>query len=273
MEKAKKEIFMEKQEKTFSRSRVRYLVLAEYNKHIKYQLKLDERKINASLERITFFQVQHSSNISNVQEMVEGLDQDKMDDNARKCNDSDVSRKRLFSLKAIIKDILLSKEGGYTTELMKDHYSDISKEELKIALLIVNNLTPYIPSKDVSCTIIHQFPFVMLANGLLEVTGYQRFTRKICPMPSVCLNALRVDGPALYHMLTSKVKDTLHIFDYDGYIIDSEEPARRHQDEVFGSVFDMKAIHKVCKSYKLDFSQSITIMHVLMTAQQIRRKT
>ncbi|RCH80571.1 hypothetical protein CU098_005808, partial [Rhizopus stolonifer] len=135
-------------------------------------------------------------------------------------------------------------------ELIKDHCFDISKEELKAFLLIVNSLAPYSPLKDVSYMIIHQLPFVMLANDLLEVTDYQKFTRKVCPMPS----------------------DDLHLFDYDDYIIDSEKAARRHQDEMFKSVFDMEAIYEVCKSYKLNFSRSITIVSGLVTVRLLLEK-
>ncbi|CAO3697513.1 unnamed protein product [Rhizopus stolonifer] len=78
----------------------------------------------------------HSSDISNVQDSVQDLDQDDVDDNVPKSNDSDVSRKRLLSLKAIIKDILLSKEGGNTAELVKDCCSDISKDVIFVLIYV-----------------------------------------------------------------------------------------------------------------------------------------
>lgn len=120
--------------------------------------------------------------------------------------------------------------------------------------------------------IAHQLPFVMLANDLFEVTGCQKFSRKICPMPNLRLNTLRIYGPALYHMLSKKGTHSLHLFDYDGYIIDSEEFARRHQDEVFGSVYDMKAIHEIFRSYGLTFCRSITIIPGLVTVRLMGQK-
>ncbi|KAI9248111.1 hypothetical protein EDC94DRAFT_625147, partial [Helicostylum pulchrum] len=95
----------------------------------------------------------------------------------------------------------------------------------------------------------------------------KKFTRNICPMPSLRLNTLRIDGPALYHMLSRKRENSLYLFGYDGYIINSEETARRHQDKAFASVFDTKSIQETCHSAGLRFSQSITFVPGLITVR------
>lgn len=184
---------------------------------------------------------------------------------------SDATRSRLISLKAIIRNILLLNDlhTVISKETLKEHLHDISNEE---ALLIINSLIPYIPSKEHSFKILHQLPFVLLANEILELTGYKKFTRKICPTPVVRNHALTIDVPALYHMLTRKGSNHLHLFDYDGYWIDSEEVARRHQDEVFGAIFDMKVINDTCEDYNLIFYRNMTIVPGLVTVRVLGSK-
>ena len=188
---------------------------------------------------------------------------------------SDATRSRLISLKAIIRNILLSNDlhTVISKETLKEHLHDISNEEADVVLLIINSLIPYIPSKEHSFTIMHQLPFVLLANEILELTGYKKFTRKICPTPVIRDHALTVDGPALYYMLTRKGSNPLHLFDYDGYWIDSEEVARRHQDEVFGAIFDMKVIHDTCQDYNLTFHRNMVIVPGLVTVRVLGSKS
>ncbi|GAA5801602.1 hypothetical protein HPULCUR_007050 [Helicostylum pulchrum] len=181
-------------------------IAQEYKKLKKYQVK--------SNERIAFFKESYvikksqPSDTANVQEIEEDFVEDEMNNDEPKLVDSDISRKRLLSLKATIKHVLLSKETGNTEELIKDCCSEINKEELIVAALIVNLLAPYIPSKELSFDIVQQLLFILLANEFFEITSYQKFTRNICPMSSLSLNTLRVDGPALYHMLSRKEKSS-----------------------------------------------------------------
>ena len=44
-------------------------------------------------------------------------------------------------------------------------------------------------------------------------------------------------------MLSKKDSNPLHLFDFDGYWIDSEEIARRHQDGIFGALFGIQVIY------------------------------
>ncbi|GAA5796692.1 hypothetical protein HPULCUR_002067 [Helicostylum pulchrum] len=253
-------------EKSFTRNRMRNLVREEYKKLKKYQVKSNERKVEASQKRIAFFKESYAikksqpSDTANVQETEEDFVEDEMNNDKPKPVDSDISRK----------------ETGNTEELLKDCCSEISKEELKVAALIVNHLAPYIPSKGLSFDIV-QLPFILLANEIFEITSYQKFARNICPMPSLSLNTLRIDGPALHHMLSRKRVNSLYLFDYVGYIIDSEESARRHQDEVFASVFDMKSIQEKCQSAGLCLSRSITFVpgekHTVKNSPQRKEKS
>ncbi|KAI9254921.1 hypothetical protein EDC94DRAFT_696570 [Helicostylum pulchrum] len=261
--KAEKKIASERKlqkgtEKSFTRNRMRNLVREEYKKLKKYQVKSNERKAEASQKRIAFFKEIYAikksqpSDTANVQETKEDFVEDEMNNDKPK------------------------PETGNTEELLKDCCSEISKEELKVAALIVNHLAPYIPSKGLSFDIV-QLPFILLANEIFEITSYQKFARNICPMPSLSLNTLRIDGPALHHMLSRKRVNSLYLFDYVGYIIDSEESARRHQDEVFASVFDMKSIQEKCQSAGLCLSRSITFVpgekHTVKNSPQRKEKS
>ncbi|KAI9257797.1 hypothetical protein EDC94DRAFT_661101 [Helicostylum pulchrum] len=172
----------------------------------------------------TMWEKKQPSDTANVQEIEEDFVEDEMNNDEPKPVDSDISRKRLLSLKATTKHVLLSKETGNTEELLKDCCSEISKEELIVAALIVNLLAPYIPSKELSFDIVQQLLFILLANEFFEITSYQKFTRNICPMSSLSLNTLRIDGPALYHMISRKVENSPREEEKSSYLQTLNDP-------------------------------------------------
>ncbi|GAA5794779.1 hypothetical protein HPULCUR_000125 [Helicostylum pulchrum] len=153
-----------------------------------------------------------------------------------------VSRKQLKSLKGILKEVLFNSEKKIisATELQLQ-LSNLSNREDDVCLKIITFLRPYIPQKECFHMIIHQLPLVLLANDILIKTGNTSHTRKICPLSSLSqTSSLRVDGSSLYHIMTRADPISLDIFDYVGYTFQSEEDARRQQDAIFGSIFDIK---------------------------------
>lgn len=167
--------------------------------------------------------------------------EEETDDGPPKACNEDIFRKLLIALRSFIKVIPFSNKSETTVvsaEELKDCCDDIIEEENEVVLTIINSLAPYIPAKKYYCLIIHQLPVVILANDVLEPTGYEKFTRQVCPMPSLSSQALKIDDPALYSIPTRKGDNLLYLYDYGGYIIESVEFTRRHQDEVFGLVFD-----------------------------------
>jgi len=101
-----------------------------------------------------------------------------------------------------------------------------------------------------------------LANDILAITGKERHTIGICPLPSISqTNALIMDAVSLYQMVTRVDPIGLQIFDYEQYPFQSEEDARRQKDATFGSIFDIKKIKEICKSYGgLEFAHQVTIL-------------
>ncbi|CEG80540.1 hypothetical protein RMATCC62417_14862 [Rhizopus microsporus] len=81
------------------------------------------------------------------------------------------------------------------------------------------------------------------------------------------------DGPSLYYVLSRAVPHKLHIFDYDNYVIESEDVARRNQDAAFSSIFDMAVVRNTCQLYGLKFAHSITIQPGLRTVHLLGTKT
>ncbi|GAA5799126.1 hypothetical protein HPULCUR_004535 [Helicostylum pulchrum] len=103
-------------------------------------------------------------------------------------------------------------------------------------------------------------PFCLIANDILHITGYTKFTRSLFPTPRPTkLQALEINVPSLYQMLTSE-PNALSIADFNNKKIDSIEYAQSNKDAVFCSAFDMAQIKKNCESYKLTFAQSIRIL-------------
>ncbi|ORE18483.1 hypothetical protein BCV71DRAFT_179434, partial [Rhizopus microsporus] len=80
------------------------------------------------------------------------------------------------------------------------------------------------------------------------------------------LNALQVNVPSLYQMITSG-PDALLISDFNQKAIYSIEYARSNKDAVFCSIFDMNEITNTCNSQKLKFAYNIQILLGLKTAR------
>lgn len=182
--------------------------------------------------------------------------EEETDDGPPKACSEDIFRKLLIALRSVIKVIPFSNKSETTVvsaEELKDHCDDIIEEENEVVLSIINSLAPYIPTKKYYYLIIHQLPVMILANDVLEATGYENFTRQICPMPSLSSQALKIDDPALYSIPTRKGDNSLYLYDYDSYIFESVEFTKRHQDEIFGLVFDLKIIYEAYKSCGLSF--------------------
>lgn len=55
-------------------------------------------------------------------------------------------------------------------------------------------------------------------------------------------NSLRMDRPSLYHMMTRTDPIALDIFDFEGYVIQSEKGARRQRDAVFCFILTSKKL-------------------------------
>jgi hypothetical protein len=189
----------------------------------------------------------------------------------------DISRRRLGCLKAVMKSMLFKFPGQrITKEALKESIYDATESEVSVLLLIMNCLSPYIPSKETSFSLIHQLPFALLANDLLRCAGYPSLTRDICPLSTASMaHSLRLDAASLYSIMCVG-KPKVSIFDSDGYVISSKPQAIEVKDFVFSSFFDIEVITRCCNNHKLNFAHNITLLPglqeaIILGTKKIRR--
>ncbi|CAO3635029.1 unnamed protein product [Mucor fragilis] len=147
---------------------------------------------------------------------------------------------------------------------LKAFCKDLTDVEMESCLLICNMIMPYVPAKNNWFSLPYQLPFVLMANELLRLTGYNKFTVSISPltMPGK-LNCLPVDAPMLFSLFCSpKIpRDVmrLDIFDFQGRKIVSKEDALSNKDATFSSFFDIQKLQAMSNCYVLIFAQSVVI--------------
>ncbi|KAG2233344.1 hypothetical protein INT48_009092 [Thamnidium elegans] len=130
---------------------------------------------------------------------------------------------------------------------------DISRRRIavNICLMIINAFQPYMPTKDNRFTMSYQLPLFIVCSDL-------RYTS-------------HTNASSLFQILSSS-PNPLIVFGYDNYTLGLEEVAIRNKDAVFHSIFDMKYITDICKSYKLEFAQYVTLLPGLKTARILGTK-
>ncbi|KAI8062940.1 hypothetical protein BDF21DRAFT_347245 [Thamnidium elegans] len=118
----------------------------------------------------------------------------------------------------------------------------------------------------------YQLPLCIVCNDILRYTSHTKYKSKLCPVVlSSQLAPLHLSASSLFQILSSSPKPPI-IFGYDNYMLESEEVAIRNKAPVFHSIFDMKYITDICKSYKLEFAQYITLFPGLKTARILGTK-
>ncbi|ORE01444.1 hypothetical protein BCV72DRAFT_73924 [Rhizopus microsporus var. microsporus] len=181
---------------------------------------------------------------------------------------NDIPRRRLKTLRGVIKDILFKRDSHDIEEdEVSNKLADAESKELQTYVLIINFLKPYMPSKQNFYTISHQIPFFLMANDILHATGYSKFTANTTShlVPSN-LNALKVDAPSLFALFCTKTKQgVLTVYNFNGDAIISRQIATKSKDAMFGSLFDLIAIKNVCNSYGLEFAHNMYVLPGLKT--------
>ncbi|GAA5798065.1 hypothetical protein HPULCUR_003464 [Helicostylum pulchrum] len=184
----------------------------------------------------------------------------------------DTSRIRLKSLKSVSKHLLFSSEERITEQLVKTELGGASEEEVAVVMLLTQTLQQYMSKKSERYVILHQLPFCILVNDILNATGYTKFTRKLFLKPTLAsLQSLELNATSLYQMLTAK-PDLLILADFDNKTIDSIDYARSNKDATFCAIFGLDAVTKICKSYNLEFAQRITIHPGMKTVRLLGSK-
>ncbi|GAA5798767.1 hypothetical protein HPULCUR_004173 [Helicostylum pulchrum] len=121
------------------------------------------------------------------------------------------------------KHLLFSLEEPTAVGDIQKEIPDATEKEVTTVNLLIQTLKPYIPDKKNRFVIDYQLPFCLLANDILHITGYTKFTRSLFPTPRPTkLQALEINVPSLlYQMLTSE-PNAFSIADFVGGAAEKE---------------------------------------------------
>lgn len=126
-------------------------------------------------------------------------------------------------------------------------------------------IKPYIPSKEERHLIPTQLPLLVLSNKVFKISGYTRFSIKLCPRPSPSsLLRLPVNTAMLYMLMTSFGDIRFDIFCKDGKVISSLPTAIKNKTVAFASIFDVKCIQTYYNSRILSVIHRV-LFNVLIT--------
>ncbi|KAF7728994.1 hypothetical protein EC973_005025 [Apophysomyces ossiformis] len=159
-------------------------------------------------------------------------------------DDKETSRRKQRSIQAVLRKLLLvDMKGTLTADVVNSNWDgeDLTTKEMDTVLLIYRNLHSFVPVAGNKAPIASQIPFVLLANAILRATGYDKFTRSVCPYvrPSQ-IHAIALDSCAIYQLF-------------------GKRQALGYKRAVFGSLFDLDAVDRICEQHGLQFRERITI--------------
>ncbi|CEG63988.1 hypothetical protein RMATCC62417_01039 [Rhizopus microsporus] len=213
----------------------RYVLCSEYKKLNKLERKLEniddevkrqryERRITRGHDKITYLKsLPKKTVLSDISDVA--TNEASNNDEASKKYKNDASRSRLSCLQSVAKHLLFSSCTDITRDDIQQELPDTNEKELQTLMLIAQTLQPYIPDKQNRFAVARQIPFCALANDILRATEYAKLTRQLFPLPHLShLNALQVNAPSLYQMMTSSPVALL-ISDFNQKTIDSIEYA------------------------------------------------
>ncbi|GAA5798712.1 hypothetical protein HPULCUR_004117 [Helicostylum pulchrum] len=189
------------------------------------------------------------------------------DDEQEQRNDTDLSRRRLFHLQSIIRDLLLkSGKKSVGVQDLKDASNDLEDKEVSVCMLIFNLIAPYIPDRKNRGSFAYQLPFLLMCNQIFRVTECFKFVINLCPIIKPgSLSSLRMDAAGLYSLFSSqKVKGKpLRVFNHNNQKITSKKAATEQKDAMFGSYFNLQR----SASYGQDFQHYMIFLPGLQTVR------
>jgi hypothetical protein len=177
-------------------------------------------------------------------------------------DNQDLLRRRLLSLKAVMKTPFFFKCNGQTiTENdLKEEVPDITPNEICVCILLTNILLVYVPAK----ANYHQVAFQLLYFAVID----------LCPISGHgSLHSLRMIVVLFYPKKRKKNEDDqMTIFDFEGYAINSTQRARKYKYTAFNSLFDIKAIYNVCRLKGLEFAYNLVYLPGLKSVRILGSK-
>ncbi|KAI9262799.1 hypothetical protein EDC94DRAFT_607444 [Helicostylum pulchrum] len=193
------------------------------------------------------------------------------DDEQEQLKDSDLSRRRLFTLQSIIRGLLLkSGKKSISVQDLKDTSNDLEDKEISVCMLIFNLIAPYIPDHKNRGSFAYQLPFLLMCNQIFLVTEYFKFVVKLCPIIKPgSLSSLQMDAAGLYSLFSSqKVKEKpLRVFDHNNQEITSKQAATEQKDAMFGSYFNLPKVFQRLARYRQDFQHYMIFLPGLQTVR------
>lgn len=173
-------------------------------------------------------------------------------------NEVNISGKRLYRLKGLLKT-LLYKHDSESIDKTDIDINDISDKEFSVCSTLFSFLKPYFSSPDeLRWTLSGQIPFVNLSNVLLEVAGYKKHIKKVCPRPRpASLLSLPLDIAMLFTLLGNFEGPNFNILCKEGVKVTSNPTALKRKNDVFGSIFNLDVIQSLQKQKAKFYTQNL----------------
>ncbi|GAA5808079.1 hypothetical protein MFLAVUS_001461, partial [Mucor flavus] len=191
----------------------------------------------------------------------------------RPVKNTDVSRSRLNTLQAILRNLIYKYDGkSFSKNKIQDVSNDINEKEINVCKLIIDLIQPYFPEKKNKYSIAFQIPFVLMAHQVFNSIGHSKKSLRICPFTSPGhLNALPMDASAIFSLFcgsnTGDGTKKLDIYGFDGNAFLLRQQASEQKDAVFSSFFDLPEIANTAYSYNQKFNHVITFLPGLKTVR------
>ena len=135
----------------------------------------------------------------------------------------------------------------------------LTDEESNSILHIWSVLRPYMPPKDAKHSIVLRLPIVVISNVVQRVSGYQGFSRSICPVISPAkIHSFSVDAAAIFELMGSTtVDENFTIVDQNNVSISSAKWARANKKVTFAAFLNVRKIEEECAKNGLIFQDRL----------------
>ncbi|KAL1927498.1 hypothetical protein VTP01DRAFT_3735 [Rhizomucor pusillus] len=150
----------------------------------------------------------------------------------------------------------------HRNDVIKQHISEtcsndfeLQSQEIQAVKTIVNLLRPFVRESNGKQhrSIADALPFVVFANTVLAICGYQEFTTQISPLVSAGrIQSLTLDATSIYEMFISNA-GRFNLCTYSGEEITNIRKARENKELMMGAFLDIDKMEKICNESGLIF--------------------
>jgi hypothetical protein len=138
--------------------------------------------------------------------------------------------------------------------------NDFTDRECEVVAMLANSLRPYVPKRQSSVkgSLAHvalRAPIVHIANAVLRVAGYHKFTREFSPSTSPSsTHGLLLGARGMYEVFCSKEENQFDVRDSEGKTLTNGDKATKGKRDLFGAFFDLAKVDSICKMHGLKFA-------------------